>query len=122
MTRFFELCLSGLREPALYMLLLQAVSGWLSTFALQWWWVQRLDPERRARAWNALTWATATFWFGPLGMLPLAWVTRRPRGDDAAARAIGMGLLGLALALILQIALGALISYLFTGTLDLELS
>jgi hypothetical protein len=52
-----------------------------------------MEPARRARAWNGLTWAVAIITLNAISMIPFEWVTRRERGwgPGAVALAIGFG-------------------------------
>ena len=81
MSRSFELVLRGLASPAFYLMLLASAVGYLVPYAIQRALLSRLDEERRARAWNGLTWACAILWLpSPLTMIAFAWVTRRGAG------------------------------------------
>lgn len=117
MDRFFSLCLVGLRQPALYGLVLQVVVTWLVPYGLQRLLFARMDEERRGRGWNDLTWACALLWFAPnaASMIPFAWVTR-PRSQRAGARqllAFGWGVgLGV-VTLVLQVLASLLVARLF---------
>jgi hypothetical protein len=77
-----ELCLRGVQEPAFWGLLARAVVVWAVPFGAQLLLLRRMNAERRARAWNALTWAVGLLHM-PLNattMIPFAWVTRPKRG------------------------------------------
>ena len=55
---------------------------------------RRLTPEQLARAWNAASWASAVFFFGPLCLPAHFWVTRGTvlgalRGVLSAAAVLG---------------------------------
>lgn len=92
MSRSLELVLRGLGTPTLYWMLLAAAVGYAVPYAIQRALLSRMNEERRARAWNALTWACALFWLpSPLSMIAFAWVTRRGPGRAEAARALAWG-------------------------------
>jgi hypothetical protein len=56
------------------------VLGMLLPWTLQAWDRRRLTSEQRARAWNAASWGSALYAFGPLSMLGWCWVTRHTWG------------------------------------------
>lgn len=117
MDRFFSLCLVGLRQPALYGLVLQVIVSWLVPYALQRLLFARMGAERRERGWNALTWACALLWFAPnaASMIPFAWVTR-PLSQRAGVRqllALGWGVALGVVTLVVQVLVSLVVAWLF---------
>lgn len=53
------------------------VLGIALPLGLQLWDRSRLPAEARDRGWNAASWGSALYAFGPLSMLGWYWVTRR---------------------------------------------
>jgi hypothetical protein len=111
--RFGELVVQGLGTLQLWGLLLQAALEYGSAYLLQRWLLTRMAEERRARAWNALTWSTAIFWAGGLSMLPFCWVTRDTRGPLAGALALFYGAVWTAVLVGVSMAGGELIARAF---------
>jgi hypothetical protein len=106
-----ELIWRGLRDPALYVLLLEGFLGYFVPYWFQRELLARMSPERRARSWNGLTWACAILWtlHPALSMIPFAWVTRPRRGVKQGFIAIAWGLLLSAICIGLDVGLGWLI-------------
>jgi hypothetical protein len=98
---FPRLCWLALQDRVFYALVLASAAQYLVPFAAQRLLLDRLSDERRARSWNALTWACAILWTGPLSMIPFCFVTRAPSPEGTArgprllrgALALGIGLL-----------------------------
>ena len=72
MTDFPTLCWLAVQDRTFWALVLASASQYLVPFAAQRVLLDRLPEERRERAWNALTWACALLWTGPLSILVIA--------------------------------------------------
>ncbi len=60
-----------------YLMIAMAISNIAIPYAIVRYDRSRLDPARRARAWNAASFACAIYFFGPLSLPAHFWVTRR---------------------------------------------
>lgn len=115
MARFLTLLAEGLRQRAFWGLLLIQAVALLVPYALQRALLARMDPERRGRAWNPLSWAVALWWTNGLSMIPFAWITR-PASQRALPRsllALGWGLALTLVVVVAQSLLSALIEQAF---------
>ncbi len=109
---FVRLVAQGLVTPAFWALLLHAIFEYGLCYVTQRAWLARMTPERRAQAWNDLSWATAILHLGVLSMIPFAWVTRARRGAKAGALALVIGAGVAALHAGVVIAVGSLLGWL----------
>jgi hypothetical protein len=79
-----------LRYEFIEVIVLQVVSRVVPLFA-QLAWRGAMTPRRREGIWIPEKWALLIWQFGPLTMLPFAWITRRRRGVLEGARALILG-------------------------------
>jgi hypothetical protein len=119
LTWFAGLWWQALRDPRFHFLVGSQVLIALVPVFVQWWLLSRMAPERRARAWNSLTWACANLWVQAAGMIPFAWVSRRERGAREAALAIAYGIALAVAVLLVQLGLAKGLE-LLGGALKLE--
>ncbi|MFO0554768.1 MAG: hypothetical protein U0271_40700 [Polyangiaceae bacterium] len=112
--KLVSLFVRALGAPAFYGLLLQAALGYLLPYWAQRELLARMDAERRARSWNALSWACAILWGGWLSMIPFSWVTRPTEGLLRGPRNLLFGFAAAALGLALdELAIGSLLEWIF---------
>lgn len=64
---------------AAFFFLFNFVVGIFLALGIQLWDRRRLLPEQRAWAWNAASWGSAVYNFGPLSLVAWGYVTRSPR-------------------------------------------
>ncbi len=125
MTDFPTLCWLAVQDRTFWALVLASASQYLVPFAAQRVLLDRLPEERRERAWNALTWACALLWTGPLSMIPFCFVTRPVQPEGASlGRRVGRGAGALGLGVLWAVALTALclgIEYALTRALGVDL-
>lgn len=74
-----------------------------------------MEPDRRARAWNGLSWAIAILSFNAISMIPFEWVTRRERGAGHGTLALLVGLGWVVLVFGATALLSALIGWVLVG-------
>lgn len=77
-----------------------------------------MEPGRRARAWNGLTWAVAILTLNAFSMIPFEWVTRPARGWKAGGLALAVGCGWALLVALATVVLSSLIGWLLMGDLD----
>jgi hypothetical protein len=123
LARFANLCWMALHERAFWALVLIAASEYVATWALQRWLASRMDEERRDQLGNGLAFVVGLPWVGRFGMIPFAFVTRRPIGTTRWAR-IASGALGIFVGLAWVLALSVALfgfEYALTAALGVDL-
>lgn len=74
-----------------------------------------MEPDRRARAWNGLSWAVAILTLNAISMIPFEWVTRPKRGFEPGVVALAAGCDWMLLAVVATALVNALIGWLLMG-------
>lgn len=74
-----------------------------------------MSGERRARAWNGLSWAVAVLTLNAISMIPFEWVTRPKRGVVPGVVALAAGCDWMLLVIAATGVVNALIGWLLMG-------